>query len=312
MTIILHHYDPSPYSQKMRSMLGWKGVHWRSVKHPWLPPRPELTALTGGNRRIPVLQVGADIVCDSNLAVRVADALAPSPALAPSVLDHPMSHLWEPRMLVWMGPIRFRKREDSVAMFNESVDTAAFRADRLEFMKPAADITRSAQLAVSYGAHVVMHADWIESLLSDGRAFLAGDAPGHADFSGFHGFWWLSPGSVRAELFARQTRLWAWVERMAALATAGAPMTEAEALEAARTAEPSPAIAAALGHAPLPIDPPLGDRLRVTPDDYGQDPVEGELAAIGADHVTLRRETPEAGVVHVHFPRWGYRIDPAG
>ena len=42
--IILHHYALSPYSQKIRSYLGYKGAAWRSALVPMVPPRPELDA----------------------------------------------------------------------------------------------------------------------------------------------------------------------------------------------------------------------------------------------------------------------------
>jgi Glutathione S-transferase, N-terminal domain len=59
--IILHHYDISPYSEKVRTGLGLKGLAWASVELPVIMPKPNLTALTGGYRKTPVLQIGADI-----------------------------------------------------------------------------------------------------------------------------------------------------------------------------------------------------------------------------------------------------------
>ncbi|MDP3736560.1 MAG: hypothetical protein Q8R02_04175 [Hyphomonadaceae bacterium] len=82
------------------------------------------------------------------------------------------------------------------------------------------------------------------------------------------------------------------------------PISQTDALAAARVAQP----VLNLPNAPLQLDPPVGTRITVTSDDYGQDPVTGDLVSIGPDHVSLRRETPETGVLHVHFPRWGYRI----
>jgi glutathione S-transferase len=51
--IILHHYDLSPFSEKIRLALGFKGLAWKSVKVEGVPPRPLLDALTGGYRRLP-------------------------------------------------------------------------------------------------------------------------------------------------------------------------------------------------------------------------------------------------------------------
>src|SRR5215467_9937398 len=68
--IILHHYEISPYSEKVRIGLGLKGLAWGSVEIPVIMPKPDLTALTGGYRKTPVLQIGADIYCDTQLIMR--------------------------------------------------------------------------------------------------------------------------------------------------------------------------------------------------------------------------------------------------
>ncbi len=52
-----------------------------------------------------------------------------------------------------------------------------------------------------------------------------------------------------------------------------------------------------------------GQAVTISAVDYGTDPVEGELVFAGVEELILRREDERAGVVHVHFPRIGYRID---
>src|SRR4051794_36882270 len=59
--IILHHYDTSPFSEKVRLMFGIKGLAWRSVIQPVIMPKPDLIPLTGGYRRSGVRQRGADV-----------------------------------------------------------------------------------------------------------------------------------------------------------------------------------------------------------------------------------------------------------
>ena len=61
--LILHHYTMSPFAEKVRLMLGYKGLAWRSVHIPSVMPKPDVVALTGGYRKTPVLQVGADVYC---------------------------------------------------------------------------------------------------------------------------------------------------------------------------------------------------------------------------------------------------------
>src|SRR5512145_1916572 len=81
--LILHHYDISPYAEKIRAILGLKGLAWRSVHIPIVMPKPDLTALTGGYRLTPVLQVGADIYCDTKVIARRLERERPEPTLYP-------------------------------------------------------------------------------------------------------------------------------------------------------------------------------------------------------------------------------------
>ena len=82
--IILHHYDTSPYSEKVRLGFGLKGLAWASVELPQIMPKPNLTALTGGYRKTPVLQIGADIYCDSQLIMRELERRYPTPSFYPA------------------------------------------------------------------------------------------------------------------------------------------------------------------------------------------------------------------------------------
>src|SRR5882757_9954188 len=78
--LILHQYDISPYSEKIRGALGFKGLAWLACDQPVIMPKPELVALTGGYRRIPVLQIGSDIYCDSDLILDEIERRFPAPA----------------------------------------------------------------------------------------------------------------------------------------------------------------------------------------------------------------------------------------
>ena len=84
--IILHHYGLSPYSEKIRSILGYKKLAWHSVTAPVIMPKPDVVALTGGYRRAPAMQLGRDIYCDTRLICRVLDRLQPEPPLVPNHL----------------------------------------------------------------------------------------------------------------------------------------------------------------------------------------------------------------------------------
>ena len=77
-SLILHHYPQSPVAHKVRMALGIAGASWQSIEIPRLPPKPLLVPLTAGYRRTPVLQIGADIYCDSqNIAHAIDQSDAP-------------------------------------------------------------------------------------------------------------------------------------------------------------------------------------------------------------------------------------------
>ena len=47
-------------------------------------PKPDVTALTGGYRKTPTLQIGADVYCDTTLIAQVIDDLQHDPPLVPA------------------------------------------------------------------------------------------------------------------------------------------------------------------------------------------------------------------------------------
>ena len=70
--IVLHHYPASPFAEKIRLLLGYKRASWYSVEIPMMMPKPKLMPLTGGYRKTPVLQIAADIYCDTALILDIS------------------------------------------------------------------------------------------------------------------------------------------------------------------------------------------------------------------------------------------------
>jgi glutathione S-transferase len=81
--IIFHHYWTSPFSEKIRLVFGLKKLKWRSVEIPNMMPKPDLLPLTGGYRKTPVMQIGADIYCDTQIIIRELERRYPEPSLFP-------------------------------------------------------------------------------------------------------------------------------------------------------------------------------------------------------------------------------------
>src|SRR5579872_3887383 len=302
--IILHHYDTSPYAEKVRLGLGLKGLAWASVEIPVIMPKPDLTALTGGYRKTPVLQIGADIYCDSQLIMRELERRHPSPTLYPAGRGAADALAWWAEKTTFSPAvsIAFAKRSDAFP--------AGFLEDRAKFSGRNIDPIAMKAAVPNLLDQLRAHFDWLDQTLADGRSFLQGPAAGLADLAAYHPIWFLRQnfGSAAAPLDGFP-RLLIWAERIAAIGHGRrSPMSAQQALDVARTAT---SIAKASTDPKDPIGRKPGQVVSVTPDDTGRDPVIGELVASGVHEIVIRRTEPAIGEVCVHFPRAGFVVASA-
>ena len=302
--IILHHYDISPYSEKVRIGLGLKGLAWGSVEIPVIMPKPDLTALTGGYRKAPVLQIGADIYCDSQLIMRELERRHPTPSFYPAGRGAADALAWwaEKTTFSPAAGVFFAKKPDALP--------EGFLEDRAKFsgrnIDPAAMMAAVPNLLDQLRAHF----DWLDQRLADGRSFLQGSAAGLADLAAYHPVWFLRQnfGSAAPPLDGFP-RLLTWAERIAAIGHGSRnQMSAQQALDVARDAT---SIARATVDPRDPIGRKPGQTVTVTPDDTGRDPVVGELVASDVHEIVIRRSDREVGEVCVHFPRAGFVVASA-
>ena len=300
--LILHHYDRSPFSEKIRVIFRLKGLAWHSVIQPVIMPKPDLTPLTGGYRRIPVLQIGADIYCDSQVAIAELEARYPAPAVVQPV-DWAVN-LWADRLFF---------QATVTAVFAELGDKtpADFMADREKLSGRPFDVAAMKAGAGVMRAQWRAQAAWIEQGLSRGQPFLGGAAPSLGDVAAYMNVWWLC-GAVpqtAAALLNGLTGVTAWLRRVQAIGHGTrSEMAPAAALAAARDA--SPALPPA--HDPYDVAGLApGAPVLLSADDYGRDPIAGTLVATTPDRIVIARETTVTGPVNVHFPRVGYHLNPA-
>lgn len=304
--IILHHYDTSPFSEKVRLILGAKGCSWQSVTIPNIMPKPDLVALTGGYRRTPVMQLGADIYCDTALIAAKLDELAPTPRLVPPTEA---------------ATVRAMAGYADTALFNYSV-ALVFQPQVLGRMFGGAENLLQAlvqdRMAMRKGAPVrrvaagEARAGFVEALgcmeaqLADGRAFLSGDQPTLADFSTYHPLWFVRRAPLVSSLIEPFGQVAAWMARMKAFGHGtSTKLDSGEAITIAREAKPAELVpfSDADGLAP-------GARVTIAPTDYALDPVAGDLVLCNATEMALRRHDERAGEVVVHFPRLNYDLRP--
>ncbi|WP_426112390.1 glutathione S-transferase family protein [Pseudomonas sp. DSP3-2-2] len=305
--LILHHYPNSLFAEKARLMLGFKGLSWRSVIIPSIMPKPDLTALTGGYRKTPVLQIGADIYCDTALMARRLEQEKVSPTFYPEGQEFTVASFaaWADSVM-FMHAVTLVFQPESLAVRFAKVPpeaVKAFVADRAGLFTGG----NASRLPAEQARH-----QWptlmsrLELQLARNGDFLFG-VPSIADFTVAHTLWFLKQTPVTAPLVDGYPEIAAWLGRVLGFGHgACSELSSADALEIAAKATP----------AALPdevfVDPngfKPGDQVTIAAIDYGVDPVEGELVYSGREELIVRREDERAGVVHVHFPRFGFRVE---
>jgi glutathione S-transferase len=298
-TLFLHHYDASPYTQRVLKMLGIKGLAWQSVATPMLPPKDDLVALTGGYRGTPVLQIGADVYIDSQRIARELERRFPVPSLFPDAgagLGY-ASVKW--------ADAYFRAGLHIAIALNSASWPEEFRRDRQQLF-PDVDFERidlehaKAQLRACAG--------FVDEQLADGRPFLSGSSPGLLDIHA-----WTIPWFARThmpvvnELLADLSRLPAWEARVEALGEGTRIEGSVEAaFQQAMSNRPEPGLVAGIDAQHLRS----GMEVEVLPDDTLRGAVRGRVVATGANEIAIERFHPRCGTVVVHFPRLGYRVRP--
>jgi len=307
---ILHHYPVSPFAEKIRVMLAWKKIAWQSVVIPVMMPKPDLTALTGGYRRTPVLQTGADLWCDTALIARVLERLAPKPSLFPdgdTFAVQALAYFADSVMFNITVPIGFQPGGGMLKLYMPDAGPdflAAFGKDRAA-MRQGGTVRRGPLAECKANMQGLLPK--IEAQLR--KTYLLGDAPCAADFSLYHVLWpvWKVPET--RGLLDGYPRTAAFIERMAAIGHGTfSEISSERALEIARAAQPVPIPGA---RAVETGGVALGETVDVAPVDYALDPVRGELLQCSEDEIAVRRSDPRAGTVVVHFPRFGYQVAKA-
>lgn len=303
--LILHHYDYSSFSEKIRLIFGLKDLAWHSVIIPAIAPKPDLVPLTGGYRRTPVLQIGADIFCDTALIARELERRFPRPSLFPHGGQGLTSAVgvWAEEQFFWPLARYVTGRHADKAGQAFHADRAAMRG------KPPPSLAHIKADADKQLPAMRVQFAWLEQMLEGGRRFLLGDAPGLIDFTCYHGVWFLDGFEANAwPGLADYPNIASWAKRIAAIGNGRrSEMVAADALEIARSATPQ-------SPRPSPILPPelaLEGRIAIRAADNSREIVEGEVVYVDVDEVAIARHDPLVGDVVVHFPRMKYSIRPA-
>jgi glutathione S-transferase len=301
--LILHHYPTSPFAEKIRLILGYKKLAWQSVVIPTIMPKPDLTALTGGYRRTPVLQIGADIYCDTALIADVLEKIAPSPSLYPSPVNGASRIVaqWADSQ-VFPAAMAYNFQPAGIAQVFAGVPgeaVQAFVADRAA-MRGSAPRMAIGEGTSTYKSQLRRLSDMLTE-----QPYLMGTVPTIADFAAYHPLWFTVERTPSLAGILEPTPLLKdWMARMNSIGHGiHEKMKPSQAVDVAKQASPED-----VSHWNF-VDEhgiALGSEVTITADNFGLEPTPGILVAATKTRLTLRREDERAGTVHVHFPRNGF------
>lgn len=310
MDIILHHYPQSPFSEKIRVAFAYKGLPWRSVIIPPIMPKPNLTPLTGGYRKTPVMQIGQHIYCDTLLMTKVLDQLAAEKPLFPTdkgLAVEALSMWADTELFMNTPPLVFRAPGAANLMASFPPDTLAnFMNDRADMMKGGTTQPPSGSDAHRY---VQSYVHKLEEELTNAGPNLMGEETTAADLSVYHCLWFMDQVDLLESLLEPYPAIKDWFAKIKAIGTGdSSELSDVDALEIAKSSDNE---ITPLGEAISLIKLNPGDSVVVASRDYARDPIAGELVAATTEEIIIKRSSPESGEVYVHFPQWNFDLKRA-
>ena len=302
--LILHHYPTSPFSEKVRLILGVKKLPWKSVFIPPIMPKPEVLELTGGYRKTPFLQIGADMYCDSALIADVLEHLQPQATLYPEP-EKGMSRIlsqWADTTLFWAAMAWNLQPKGAAEVFANAPPEAAkaFGEDRAKMSGTGMTRLRPADAAAAYKSYLRRLSDML-----DDKPFLLGEVPCITDFSAYHPLWYTRRMDSVKGILDLTPAVVDWMDRMAAIGHGALEKFDAtDALAVAKAAQPHTLLTDSTFQDDHGIA--LGSAVTIRAESFGLEETPGTLVAATRTHYTLARTDERPGTVHVHFPRIGF------
>jgi len=307
MTVpILHHFWASPFAYKTRMAMALAELPWASVEIPRIPPKPLLMPLTSGYRRTPVLQVGADIYCDTQNIALVIDELGTAGRLFPNeskgraviFSEWVDQTLFPLAVRIVIAAALDEAPKDFIQDRGDLYFGPNWSEDQLRAELPGVTLQLKASLA------------HLDAAVPSGGYALAGTAPSYADLAVAYVCWFLrGRWSQGAECLSQYVNIEQIESALLSLFDGIGPddvetLDAEEALEQAFNAEPQSPTG-------IQIDSTLkpGQRVSVRPFVHSSDPaIQGRLRYLDATRVSIDTVHPEVGSVAIHLPVSGYQI----
>jgi len=303
--LIVHLYSDQPaFSRKTMVMLAIKDAQWFACDHPTILPKPELAALTGGYRQIPVAQVGADIFCGSELVLDLLEERIPQPSLTAQSgpgIGRGLAY-WAEDTLFWLTV------QIVCGSGFEASARPDFDEDRKQMLPGIYDI-KAMEAALPVNVPLLRgHLDLLARQLADGRRFMLGELPDLVD-----AMLWMPLDFLRhcrngnENIPDEYPALAAWMRRVEGLGHGRREtISRADALAVARAAQPTLTPRSTIAEGPQP-----GERVRVEWAAFSPTPLTGEVVEAHPRRLAVRWSAPEVGDVVVHLPRTAGQVRPA-
>ncbi len=237
--LILHHYDFSCFSEKVRLVLGMKGLRWRSVSIPPTLPKPDYMPLTGGYRRAPALQIGADVFCDSVRIVEELEERFPEPSVYPGP-NHREQWAFAAALQGWTDSTLLRCTINYISCLHADAPrfTPEFLTDRAALFGKSVVGLKGRETAMEYLAQLRPQLEWIRDVLSDGRPYIAGETMSLADCAVYHALWIMDQLAYE-RVSSIPPPIRSWMDRIAVRGHGSpSPMSALEALAVAAATDP--------------------------------------------------------------------------
>jgi len=304
--VILHNYDFSNYSEKIRLLISYKDISWKSVNIPSYGPKPSYTPLTGGYRRTPALQMGADVYCDTRLIAELLEDLYPQPTIYPGPFLEQTKAQCE-AISYWVENSLMRPLALYATGLHADKFPIEFHIDRAKLHgKVSPSLEQVRRSARTYFPQMKAQLNWIEGLLSGGQKFILSDALSLADLSVYQCPWFLEKITGNLSILDGMPRLLRWRDRVREIGQGKKSKISAEiALQTARMASPRDLISNPSYEMSEGIG--LGTMVEVSPFDE-HSPSCGKLVYIDESKIVVCKTTLDLGDIFVHFPRLGYRV----
>ena len=305
-------------------------------------PRPDLEALGINYRRIPIVAIGKDVYCDTLLILDKLERLFPSGGKNGTLGGRTGEQRAMEKLLEkWTDVVVFPHAAACIPVDHPLVQDPKFIKDRTELWgeswEPSHRQSKRAEGLVNMRALF----DFLETtLLSDGREWALGnEGPTLADIhckcacvraalkdypltltqAAWIFNWMMSlDGSFPQDMVSQQThpKTIAWCERYNKAVTAAVEAAKPEVVDVAEVLKRLAQASFAEKPSGVDIVDPLGlkegEIVTVAPIDTGFTVSEtGPLLAITAEEIVIGSKTKDGTEVHVHSPRFNFRVKPA-